>query len=252
MITTEQVKAAMQRWECAGLVPTAAPQKLVEGFIERFSYMDEATLEYVTAKVILGDSWPRFNVVEQLAQEFESKNARFLHIDYFKEMRLKAFGEKEGFQEFIQRIAEKYFPGRGQEWLDKYSFTLYYYGVVCAACSKCEGKCPRNGHRLHLRIKRGSSCPVPWGSLELCEKFKASVDGTGRVRRKCKTVTEQAMSKEAEQEAALAAMTDIDVAAILVEENAVEQRKRRPKVEQLLMFGEGGEAGGYAETGATT
>lgn len=247
MITTELVKATMQRWECAGLMPPVsllkAPKMMVESFLERFAYMDEPTLEYVTAKVILGEEWPKYSTVEQLAKEYASTNHSFIQIDYFKQLRLRAFGEKETFQEFVERIAEKYFPGKAKEWIHKYSFTLMYYGVSCKACENCQGKCGYNGHRLELRIKRGSSCPVPWRSLELCEKFKASVDGRGRSKARPRSIVEQA----AEREEAMSGFEDVDLDKLIPgEENIVKE-----SYVQQNVFSEGGELDGVTQAAAT-
>ena len=239
MITRQQVKAVMQRWECAGLVPPAglhsAPERIVESFIERFPYMDELALEYISAKVILGEEWPKFAVIEQLAKEYEGKNNQYVKIDYFKELRQKALGEEESYAEFVERIAERYFPGRGKEWQERYSFTLYFYGVCCEACKNCSGVCPRNGHRYYLRMKRGTSCPVPWGSLELCEKYKASVDRAGRVSRRPRSVLEEATSKADVAEAQNALLDDV---MALLPDPAQQELKQDTKAVQQDMFAE--------------
>jgi len=242
MITVDKVRAAMQRWECAGLVPPQKPEMLIRSFMERFSYMDEPTLAYISDKVVLGDSWPQFQTVKQLAKEFEDKNTQYCHIDYFKQQRLKAFGEKESFEEFLTRIAEEYFPGRGEEWREKYAFSLYYYGVCCRGCAQCEGVCPHNGHRIQLRLKRGTDCPVPWGSLELCEKYHMGVDAQGRKRPRASTVKEQATAREealAGAEAAECSFEDAASEAYSEAAKATQQEQRRRssrKPEQLEMF----------------
>ena len=184
MITSDQVYQALQRWENAGLIPpvsiTKAPTRVVEAFMERFRFMEEKTLDYVTSKVIMGSTWPTYGVIEQLAREYQESNSTYVYIDYFKELRKKAYGENETFDEFVQRVAEKYFPGRGEKWRKCFAFTLHYYGICCNTCAHCDGNCPHNGHQYHLRIKKGTANPVPWASLELCEKFKVSVDAEGR------------------------------------------------------------------------
>lgn len=110
-------------------------------------------------------------------------NNEYRYIDYFKELTKKAYGENESFEDFVQRIAEQYFPGKGKEWAAHYSFQIHFYGICIAACKDCQGECPHHGHQYYLRLKRGSSVPVPWASMEICPKYKVSVERDGSKRR---------------------------------------------------------------------
>ena len=100
-----------------------------------------------------------------------SEKEQYVRIDYFKELTKRAYQENEGFDEFVQRIAERYFPGRGAEWVKHYAFIIHFYGLCVAACQHCDGSCPHHGHRYHLRIKRGTSIPVPYASEEPCPRY---------------------------------------------------------------------------------
>lgn len=95
-----------------------------------------------------------------------------VQIDYFKEMSKRAYRENERFDAFVERMAEQYFPGRSKEWMQRYAFSIRFYGICVEACKNCTGECAHHGHQYHLRIKKGSSCPVPWASAEVCEKYK--------------------------------------------------------------------------------
>lgn len=183
MITTAQVCKMFDKWEYSGLKPPIAKisesSRLVTTFIERFKFMDEATLEYVSVKICSGNVWPTFGVVEQLAKEFQESNKAYVYIDYFKELAKKAYLENESFEGFIQRIAERYFPGRSLEWIAKNAFQLHFYGICVAACKDCKGVCPHHGHQYHLRIKRGSEVAIPWASMDICDKYQYIVDEEG-------------------------------------------------------------------------
>lgn len=109
-----------------------------------------------------------------------SKMRSYITIDYYRDLKQKAYNENESFDDFVERIAEKYFPGRGEEWRKRYAFSLHFYGLCVAACQDCQGVCPHHGHRYSLRIKAGSAVPIPYASLELCPKFKAGIDRQGR------------------------------------------------------------------------
>lgn len=96
----------------------------------------------------------------------------YVQLDYFKELANKAYQENESFDAFVERMAEQYFPGRSKEWMQRYAFSIRFYGICVEACKNCTGECAHHGHQYHLRIKKGSSCPVPWASAEVCEKYK--------------------------------------------------------------------------------
>ena len=96
----------------------------------------------------------------------------YIQLDYFKELASKAYRENESFDAFVERMAEQYFPGRSKEWMQRYAFSIRFYGICVEACKNCTGECAHHGHQYHLRIKKGSSCPVPWASAEVCEKYK--------------------------------------------------------------------------------
>ena len=99
----------------------------------------------------------------------------YVQLDYFKELANKAYKENESFDAFVERMAEQYFPGRSKEWMQRYAFSIRFYGICVEACKNCTGECAHHGHQYHLRIKKGSSCPVPWASAEICEKYKHKV-----------------------------------------------------------------------------
>ena len=96
----------------------------------------------------------------------------YVQIDYFKELAKKAYHENESFDAFVERMAEQYFPGRSKEWMQRYAFSIRFYGICVEACKNCTGECAHHGHQYHLRIKKGSSCPVPWASAEVCERYR--------------------------------------------------------------------------------
>ena len=98
--------------------------------------------------------------------------SNYVQLDYFKELANKTYQENESFDAFVERMAEQYFPGRSKEWMQRYAFSIRFYGICVEACKSCTGECAHHGHQYHLRIKKGSSCPVPWASAEVCEKYK--------------------------------------------------------------------------------
>lgn len=157
----------------------------------------------------------------------------YITIDYFRELKRNAYGENESFDSFVERIAEKYFPGRGPEWRMRYSFSLHFYGLCVAACENCRGICPHHGHKYHLRIKQGSSVPIPWASLDICDKYKESIDRQGRRH------TRQELVEPEQTEA------DFDFPAELIagQRDGGKWSKSQPKspvplVEQQELFGE--------------
>lgn len=175
MITKEMVANTLERWINAGIImPRWTGNKLgkmQDEFLERFRNMDEDTLKYVTEKLCLCTVWPTFGVIARVAQEYKEEQNNYIYIDYYRELELKAYNKEEDFDEFVARIAEKYFPGRGEEWRRRHAFTLNFYGVQMQACKNCDGKCPRNGHQYYLRMKKGTSDLVPWASLDICPKY---------------------------------------------------------------------------------
>lgn len=183
MITTAQVCKMFDKWEYSGLKPPIAKisesSRLVAAFMERFKFMDEPTLEYISVRICGGNVWPTFGVIEQLAKEYQESNKAYVYIDYFKELAKKAYLKDETFDGFIKRVAEQYFHNRGQEWISKNAFQLHFYGICVAACKDCKGVCPHHGHQYHLRIKRGSDVAIPWASMDICDKYKYIVDETG-------------------------------------------------------------------------
>ena len=188
MITKEQVIKVFDKWEFSGLTPPVNRDKkeneLVEEFLERFSLMDEAALSFVANRIAGSSAWPTFGVIEQLAKDYEASHKDYVTIDYYKQLTQSAYGENESFEQFVERVAEKCFPGKGQAWRERFAFQLHFYGVCVHACENCQGVCPHNGHRYKLRIKKGSCVPVPWASLELCEKYKQSIDREGHKRKR--------------------------------------------------------------------
>ena len=186
MITSAQVCRMFDKWEYSGLKPPiekiSEGSKLVTTFVERFRFMDEATLEHISVRILSGNVWPTFGVIEQMARDFQESNRTYEYIDYFKELSKKAYLQDESFEGFIQRVAEQHFPGRGKEWVEKYGFQIHFYGICVAACKGCEGVCPHHGHQYHLRIKRGTDVPIPWASMDVCDKYKYVVDGEGNRR----------------------------------------------------------------------
>ena len=184
MITREQVRDVVQQWEMAGLKPPTdgvfKAARMVEDFMARFYMLDEPTLAYVAKKLALGHTWPTFGLIEQVAKEYRELHSQYVYIDYLKELRKKAYGEQESFENFVQRIGEQYFPGQGKEWCMKHAFILNFYGIRIAACKECDGNCPQQGHRYLIRLKKGSDVPVPYLSMEICPSFKQAVDRQGR------------------------------------------------------------------------
>lgn len=191
MLTAGQIKLVLNKWETAGLVPPMSIAKdtdrLVQSFLERFYWMDSGALQYVGRRLMSSNTWPNFRLIEETAREYQEHNGQYTYIDYYKELKKKAYKEAEDFDSFIQRIAETYFPGKAKEWCLKHAFTLHFYGVRIAACRDCQGICPYNGHQYHLRIKKGTDTPVPWANLELCPKYTHSIDRNGVTRPKERT-----------------------------------------------------------------
>lgn len=175
MITKEMVAQTLECWINAGIIlPRWSSNKLgkmQDEFFNRFRNMDEDTLKYVTEKLSLCTVWPTFGVIERVAQEYKEVQNKYIYIDYYRELELKAYNKEESFDEFVVRIAEKYFPGRGEEWRRRHAFTLNFYGVQMQACKNCDGKCPRKGHQFYLRMQKGTSDLVPWASLDICPKY---------------------------------------------------------------------------------
>lgn len=184
MLNRDLVKKVFDKWEMGGLrPPIAAPSKsskLIDEFLSRFRFMDEKAFLYVGNRVALGYAWPTFAVIEQLAKEYQDSHCDYVYIDFFKELKNKAYHKGESFDDFIKRIAEQRFPGKSEEWLRKYAFSIHFYGICVSACKDCNGVCPHNGHQYNLRLRKGSDVPIPWASADICEHYKESIDRDGR------------------------------------------------------------------------
>lgn len=239
MITTAQVCKMFDKWEYSGLKPPIAKisetSRLVATFIERFKFMDEATLEYVSLRICSGNVWPTFGVVEQLAKEYQESNKAYVYVDYFKELSKKAYLENESFESFIQRMAERYFPGRGMEWIAKNAFQLHFYGICVAACKDCKGVCPHHGHQYHLRIKRGSEVAIPWASMDICDKYQYIVDEEGN-----KKARPESCHKDNFEAAATENMPDIMPPELGFDpfsvENIAQPKAEKNKLEETALF----------------
>lgn len=239
MITAAQVCKMFDKWEYSGLKPPIAKisesSRLVAAFMERFKFMDESTLEYISIRICGGNVWPTFGVVEQLAKEYQESNKAYVYIDYFKELSKKAYLKDETFDGFIKRVAEQYFPNRGQEWIAKNAFQLHFYGICVAACKDCNGVCPHHGHQYHLRIKRGSEIAIPWASMDICDKYQYVVDEAGN-----KKARPEKYQQDKFEPAAAENMPELEVPELGFDpfsvENAAYEVKKKDKYEQQSLL----------------